>query len=144
MPRKPEPTVFVVDDEPDMCESIGMLLSSARLKHRAFTDPVEFLHAIDPATSGCILLDIRMPRLSGLEVQQRLLRHGALQPVIFVSGHGDIPMALRAVRAGALDFIEKPFRAEALLDLVRRALALDQRRRQEGATRGRRRSASRP
>jgi FixJ family two-component response regulator len=128
--------VFVVDDEPDMCESIGLLLDSARLKHRSFTDPAEFLRRIVPEAPGCILLDVRMPRLSGLEVQQRLLRHGARQPVVFVSGHGDIPIALRAVRAGALDFIEKPFRAETLLEAVRHALDIDRLRREGEAEEG--------
>lgn len=127
--------MFVVDDEPDVCASIGMLLRAAGLRHRRFTDPAAFLDAIRPEAPGCVVLDVRMPRLSGLEVQQRLLRHGAFQPVVFVSGHGDIPMALRAVRAGALDFLEKPFRSDALLDLVRRAIELDARRRREGPVR---------
>jgi FixJ family two-component response regulator len=127
--------VFVVDDEKDVCESIVLLLGSAGLRGRAFTDPRAFLKAIRPEAPGCVLLDVRMPRLSGLEVQQRLLRQGRRQPVVFVSGHGDIPMALRAVRAGAIDFVEKPFRADALLDLVRRAIALDAARRQEGRAR---------
>ena len=132
MARGPEPTVFVVDDEKDVCASIVLLLRSAGLRSRAFTDPRAFLRAIRPETPGCVVLDVRMPRLSGLEVQQRLVRAGALQPVVFVSGHGDIPMALRAVRAGALDFVEKPFRADSLLDLVRRGVELDARRRREG------------
>lgn len=135
MGRDAEPTVFVVDDERDVCESIVLLLRSAGLRGRAFTDPRAFLKAIRPQAPGCVVLDVRMPRLSGLEVQQRLLRHGARQPVVFVSGHGDIPMALRAVRAGALDFVEKPFRADTLLDLVRRAIALDAARRDEGRAR---------
>ena len=135
MARRPEPTVFVVDDERDVCESIGMLLRSAGLRSRRFTDPRRFLDAIRPETPGCVVLDVRMPHLSGLEVQQRLLRRGVFQPVIFVSGHGDIPMALRAVRAGALDFVEKPFGSDVLLDLVRRAIAVDAQRRSEGPAR---------
>lgn len=135
MAREPEPTVFVVDDEKDVCDSIVLLLRGAGLRARAFTDPAAFLRALRPQAPGCVLLDVRMPRLSGLEVQQRLLRRGARQPVVFVSGHGDIPMALRAVRAGALDFVEKPFRAEALLDLVRRGVEIDARRRREGPAR---------
>jgi FixJ family two-component response regulator len=133
--REAEPTVFVVDDEKDVCESIALLLRSAGLRARPFTDPAAFLKAVRPETPGCVLLDVRMPRLSGLEVQQRLLRRGARQPVVFVSGHGDIPMALRAVRAGALDFVEKPFRAETLIDLVRRGIEIDARRRKEGPAR---------
>jgi len=133
--RRPEPTVFVVDDERDVCESIGMLLRSAGLRSRRFTDPLVFLDAIRPETPGCVVLDVRMPHLSGLEVQQRLLRRGTFQPVIFVSGHGDIPMALRAVRAGALDFVEKPFASDTLLDLVRRAIDLDEHQRSEGPAR---------
>jgi FixJ family two-component response regulator len=131
--RTPEPTVYVVDDQKDVCDSIVVLLRAAGLRACAFTDPAAFLKAVRPQTPGCVLLDVRMPRLSGLEVQQRLLRRGARQPVVFVSGHGDIPMALRAVRAGALDFVEKPFRADTLLDLVRRGIEIDSRRRKEGS-----------
>ena len=133
MPREPEPIVFVVDDEPDVCRSLALLLRSAGLRHRTYTDPLAFLEAIRADQPGTVLLDVRMPRVSGLEVQQRLLRRGARQPVVFVTGHGDIPMALRAVRAGALDFIEKPFLDEALLEVVRRGLAFDERRRRQGS-----------
>jgi len=135
VPRRSEPTVFVVDDEPDVCRAIGQLLRADGFRCRIFTDPAAFLQAIRPDARGCILLDMRMPRLSGLEVQERLLRRGSLQPIIFVSGHGDIPIALRAVRAGALDFVEKPFRADDLLELVRQGVALDERRRAEGSGR---------
>jgi FixJ family two-component response regulator len=130
-----EPTVFVVDDEDDVCNSIVLLLRAAGFRSRAFTDPAAFLKAVRPEAPGCVILDVRMPRLSGLEVQRRLLRQGARQPVVFVSGHGDIPMALRAVRTGALDFVEKPFRADTLLALVRKAIALDAARRDEGRAR---------
>ena len=125
------PTVFVVDDEPDFVEAICMLLKTAHLATNAFTSPRAFLRAIHPDDPGCILLDVRMPAMSGLEVQDALLRRGCQQPVLFLTGHGDIPMAVRATRAGALDFLEKPVRENALLPRIRAALKLDAARRRK-------------
>jgi two-component system response regulator DctR len=130
-----EPTVFVVDDDPDVCQSIALLLQSVGLRSETYTDPVRFLDEFDPDRAGCILLDVRMPRLSGLELHQRLVERQTTTPVVFISGHGDIPMALRAVRTGALDFLEKPFRDQILIDTVNEAIALDARRRAEAAER---------
>ena len=131
-----EPTVFVVDGERGVCQSIVLLLRSAGLRGRPVADPLAFLAAIRPETPGCVVLDVGMPHPSAFEVLQRLRRRGAFQPVIFV-GHGDIPMALRAVRAGALDFVEQPFRPDVLLDAVRRAIAVDERRRERSSRPGR-------
>ncbi len=126
-----EPTVWVVDDDGDVRGAVGMLLSSAGLSFETCSDGAELLARLSPDTPGCVLLDLRMPRMSGLEVQHELLERGLLQPVVFLSGHGDIPIAMRAVRAGALDFLEKPFRDKQLLEAIERALAEDRQRRAE-------------
>ncbi len=126
-----EPTVWVVDDDGDVRGAVGMLLSSAGLSFETCSDGAELLARLSPDTPGCVLLDLRMPRMSGLEVQHELLERGLLQPVVFLSGHGDIPIAMRAVRAGALDFLEKPFRDKQLLEAIERALAVDRQRRAE-------------
>ena len=126
-----QPTVFVVDDEPEFVAALDMLLQTANLAVCAFTSPRAFLRAIHPDDPGCVLLDVRMPSMSGLEVQEELLRRGCRQPVLFLTGHGDIPMAVRATRAGALDFIEKPARDTVLLRRIRAALKLDRTRRKK-------------
>src|SRR5512137_1642485 len=126
-----EPTVWVVDDDADVRGAVGMLLSSAGLSVKTCSDGEELLARLSPDAPGCVLLDLRMPRMSGLEVQRELLDRGLLQPVVFLSGHGDIPIAMRAVQAGALDFLEKPFRDEQLLEAIDRAFAVDRERRAE-------------
>ncbi len=123
------PTVFVVDDDPDIRSSIALLMKSVRLRTQTFAAADEFLAAYLPDQPGCLLLDVRMPGMSGLGLQTLLAERGAEVPIVFLSGHGDIPMALRAVRAGALDFLEKPFRDQTLIDAVRVALAEDEARR---------------
>ena len=123
------PTVFVVDDDPDIRSSIALLMKSVRLRTQTFAAADEFLEAYLPDQPGCLLLDVRMPGMSGLGLQTLLAERGAEVPIVFLSGHGDIPMALRAVRAGALDFLEKPFRDQTLIDAVRVALAEDEARR---------------
>ena len=127
--RSPRPLVAVVDDEPDVCDAIAMTLKSAGFRAAVYTDPSAFLENVSRLDAACILLDVRMPRLSGLEVQRALASGGIDTPVVFVSGHGDIPMAVTAVRAGALQFLEKPFHAQALVDAVREAAAEGRRRR---------------
>jgi FixJ family two-component response regulator len=127
--RSPRPLVAVVDDEPDVCEAIAMTLKSAGFRAAVYTDPSAFLETVSRLDAVCILLDVRMPGLSGLEVQRALASGGIDTPVVFVSGHGDIPMAVTAVRAGALQFLEKPFHAQALVDAVREAAAEGRRRR---------------
>jgi FixJ family two-component response regulator len=123
------PVVHVVDDDADIRASIALLLKSVRLAARTHAGADEFLAAWRPEEPGCLVLDVRMPGTSGLELQALLKERGAGIPIVFLSGHGDIPMALRAVKSGALDFLEKPFRDQALIDAVHAALAEDASRR---------------
>jgi len=126
-----EPTVFVVDDDPSVGDSIRLLLRSVGIPARVFLSAADFLAAYDPKESGCLVLDVRMPGMSGLELQARLHEEGSILPIIFVTAHGDVPMAVSAVRTGALDFIEKPFRDQELLDKIQDALGEDARLRAE-------------
>lgn len=134
MPTDQDPCVFIVDDEPDVRDAISLLVSSVDLNAESFASAREFLDAYDPARPGCLILDVRLPGMNGLEAQKVMRERGISLPIIFISGHGDIPMAVRAVREGALDFVEKPFRDDALLACVQRAVELDgENRQQEGA-----------
>ncbi len=117
--------VYVLDDEEAICDSVGLLLKSVRLASRSFSDPGEFLAQWRPHWRGCLLLDVRMPRMSGVEVHRVLKDRGNQLPVIFMTGHGDVPMAVDAMRAGALDFLQKPFNDDDLIARIRRALAHD-------------------
>jgi len=123
--KKFPPTVFVVDDDESVRGSLRFLLRAAGLESRAFGSAQEFLGAYDTAQPGCLVLDVRMPGMSGLELQQELNLRGAVIPVIFITGHGDIPMAVEAMQHGAHDFLQKPFRDEDLIERVQRALAKD-------------------
>ena len=123
------PTVFIVDDDKAMCSSLQWLVESIRLPTESYPGAREYLSSFDDARPGCLLLDIRMPGMSGLDLQAELVRRGALIPVIIVTGHGDVPVAVRAMKAGAFDFIEKPFRDGNLLGVVQKALAADAKRR---------------
>ncbi len=127
--------VYVVDDDEAMRDSLALLLRGAGLKVRSFSSPLDFLADYRPQGQECLLLDVRMPHLSGLEVQRKLVERGATIPVIFISGHGDIPMAVEAVHRGALDFLVKPFDDEALLQRVNDAFEGDLRRRARRGTR---------
>ena len=120
--------VYVVDDDAAVRDALKLLLSGAGLKVQAFASPLEFLADYRPQRAECLLLDVRMPQMSGLEVQRKLIERGADLPVIFISGHGDIPMAVEAVHRGALDFLVKPFEDEALLQRINDAFAADLRR----------------
>lgn len=120
-----KPTVFIVDDEEAVGDSIAMLLRSVGLTTRRYTDARRFLEEYRPEQPGCLLLDVRMPKLSGLEVQQELVRRHVTLPVIFITGHGDVPMAVEAMRAGAIDFIQKPFNDDELIRRVQKALEED-------------------
>jgi RNA polymerase sigma factor (sigma-70 family) len=122
------PCIAVVDDDEALRDSLAWLLDSVGLATRAFADGEAFL-AADPESFDAVLLDVRMPGLSGLQVQQRLLERGDIAPVIFMTGHGDVPMAVAALKAGAFDFIEKPFNQQQLIDAVQQALAEYQRQR---------------
>src|SRR6188508_1600114 len=114
-------TVYVVDDDEAVRDSLAMLLRASGYKPRAFDSPLDFLADYRRQGPDCLVLDVRMPQMDGLEVQRRLVARGLRIPVIFVSGHGDIPMAMEAVRRGALDFLVKPYDDQALLGRVREA-----------------------
>lgn len=129
--REPTPTVFVVDDDQSVRDSLRLLLKSVGLTTQAKGSAREFLAAYQPTQPGCLVLDVRMPDMSGLELQQQLNTRGATIPVIFITGHGDIPMAVEAMQHGAFDFLEKPFRDQELIDRVQRALARDAKMRTE-------------
>jgi FixJ family two-component response regulator len=118
-------TVFVVDDDGGVRTSLGILLESAGYHPAMFASAAEFLEQHDPARPGCLLLDMRMPEMSGMELLQALSERGAFLPVIFITGHGDVPMAVEAMKNGAFDFLQKPFGQHDLLDRVSRALAAD-------------------
>ncbi|PWC37891.1 response regulator transcription factor [Azospirillum sp. TSO35-2] len=115
-------TVFIVDDDEAIRDSLSALLESAGFQAQSFASPVTFLESDAPSRTGCLLVDVRMPRMSGLEVQERLARDGHRMPVIVMTGHGDVPLAVRAMKAGAVDFVEKPFDEDVLLAAVRSAL----------------------
>ena len=128
---KSEPTVFIVDDDEAMRESMTWLIESVGLKVQTYASADEFLQSYYPGRAGCLLLDVRMPGMSGLELQKHLKDQQVAVPVIMITGHGDVPMAVRAMKAGAIDFIEKPFNDEQLLESIRTALAIDDTRRDE-------------
>lgn len=117
------PVVFLVDDEESSLKATSRLLKAVGLSVRTFTSATGLLAEVGPETSGCVVADLQMPGLSGLELQQALAAAGCLLPVVFLSGHGDIPSSVRAMRGGAEDFIQKTAPAEDLLSAVRRALA---------------------
>ena len=121
------PIVYVVDDDPALCKAVQWLLESVDLTVKTFEDPLLFLQKFNPSLKGCLLFDVRMPHISGLELQERLKSHGNTMPIILMSGHSDIPIAVRAMKAGALDFITKPFNDQHLIELVQNALQLNQR-----------------
>jgi two-component system response regulator FixJ len=119
------PIVYVIDDDDGMRRALSLLLSTVGYKTLAFPNPADFLAQFDPDTHGCLVLDIRMPGMSGLELQQHLNRTGSMLPVIFITGHGDVPMAVQAMKEGAFEFIQKPFRDQDLLDRINHALQQD-------------------
>lgn len=123
------PTVFVVDDDPAVRESMGLLMASAGLRSRGFSSAREFLTAYEPGTPGCLVLDLRMPGMSGIELQAEMERRSATLPIIFLTAYADVPTAVGAVRAGAVDFLQKPVDGGRLLKRVRDALGIDSRSR---------------
>ena len=123
--RSTAPTVFVVDDDEGVRDSLRFLLKSVGLTTRTFGSAAEFLASYDASHPGCLVLDVRMPAMSGLELQQQLNIRGAMIPVIFITGHGDIPMAVEAMQHGAFDFLQKPFRDQDLIDRLQKALSKD-------------------
>jgi len=123
--REQPGTVFVVDDDEAVRGSMKLLLKTLGLPAQAFASAQEFLATFDTGRSGCLVLDIRMPGMSGLELQEELNARGAMLPIIFITGHGDVPMAVEAMQRGAMDFLQKPFRDQDLLDRVTKALEKD-------------------
>lgn len=124
-------TVFIVDDDEGIRDGLGMLLATVGQPYEEYASAAEFLASHDPEKRGCLVLDIRMPRMSGLELQEVLNERGSNLPIIFITGHGDIPMAVEAMRRGALDFIRKPFREQDLLDRINEALDVELVRRKQ-------------
>jgi len=120
-----EPTVFIVDDDEAYRDSLAELMSSVGLRTACFGSAQAFLDAHDPRRPGCLLLDVRMAHMSGMALQARLKAIGATTPIVFVSGHGDIEMAVSAVKNGAVDFLQKPHREQQLLDAINEALRRD-------------------
>ena len=120
-----DPIVFVVDDDAAVRESIRKLISSVGLRAETFASAGEFLKRPRPDVPACLVLDVRLPDLSGLEFQRDLTAAGFAIPIIFITGHGDIPMTVRAMKAGAVEFLTKPFRGQELLDAVQEAIARD-------------------
>jgi len=127
------PVVFVVDDDPSVRAALQDLVESIGLQALAFASPQEFLQAKRPDTPGCLVLDVRLPGSSGLSFQQELAKAGVLLPIIFITGHGDIPMSVRAIKAGAVEFLTKPFRDQELLDAIHAGIERDRTQRREGA-----------
>jgi FixJ family two-component response regulator len=126
-----DPIVFVVDDDSSMREALVDLIASVGLSVEAFKSAGEFLAHRRPDAPACLVLDVRLPGLSGLELQRELLRTEAPIPIIFITGHGDIPMSVRAIKEGAVEFLAKPFRDQDLLDAIQHALEIDRAARQE-------------
>jgi len=124
-----DPIVYIVDDDKSLCDSISYLLESVHLHVKACHRVESFLDDYDPTRPSCLLLDIRMPDVSGLECQDILKQRGISIPIIFMTGHGDISMAVRAMKKGAFDFVSKPFDHQSLLDRIHGAVKLDQERR---------------
>lgn len=118
-------TVFVVDDDAAVRDSIAELVESVGLRAEGYPSASAFLEAFRPERAGCMVLDVRMAEMSGLELQQRLNQLGAGIPVIVLTGHGDVPMAVQAMKAGAVDFLQKPYREQSLLDSINAALSVD-------------------
>jgi two-component system, LuxR family, response regulator FixJ len=125
------PIVFVVDDDEAVRDSLRLLLKSVGLAAAALPTAQAFLDSYSPQQPGCLVLDVRMPGMSGLDLQQQLNLRGAVIPVIFITGHGDIPMAVEAMQQGAFDFLQKPFRDQDLIDRIQHALTKDQTNRVE-------------
>jgi len=122
---KRKPMVYIVDDDDGMRRALSVLMTTVGYQPAAFAGPREFIAKHDPSQPSCLVLDVRMPEMSGLELQQHLNRSGSMLPVILISGHGDIPMAVQAMKDGAFDFLQKPFRDQELLDRINGALKLD-------------------
>ena len=118
-------TIFIVDDEKSVRDSIKFLMESIGLQAKVFSSAQEYLQQFDADAPGCLITDIRMPMMSGLDLQLKLSENAAHLPIIMITGHGDVPMAVSAIKQGAIDFVEKPFNNQKLLDIVYKALEID-------------------
>ncbi|MEN8166629.1 MAG: response regulator transcription factor [Pseudomonadota bacterium] len=127
------PTVFIVDDDEEVRNGLQLLLESVGLSVTCYASAANYLDTFDASLPGCLVVDIRMPGMSGLDMQEKLKEQPIHPPVIIITGHGDVPMAVRAVKTGAVDFIEKPFRDQILLDSVHRAIEMDAKQRGEAS-----------
>ena len=134
-PASGVPVVFVVEDDPAIVQSLQWLVETVHLRLEAYGTGQAFLDACDLSRAGCAILDVRLPGMSGLDVQARMVALGVRMPIIFVSAHADVPTVVRAVKGGAFDFIEKPFNGQHLLDRIHAAIALDGRLRAEASER---------
>jgi FixJ family two-component response regulator len=128
------PVVFVVDDDKSMREALEGLFRSVGLRVDVFSSTAELMRGTLPNVASCLVLDVRLPEVSGLDFQVELAAAGISIPIIFMTGHGDIPMSVQAMKAGAVDFLTKPFRHQEMIDAVNRALAVDRKRRAERET----------
>jgi FixJ family two-component response regulator len=120
-----DPIVYIVDDDPDMLDSLRWLMKTVGLHVEAFSSSAEFLRDFSPSSPGCLILDIRMPGTSGLDLFEILVARGERMPVIFITAFADVPMAIRAMKSGAVEFVEKPFNRQRLLEKVQRAIKYD-------------------
>jgi FixJ family two-component response regulator len=127
--------VYVIDDDPSMRASLEDLVSSVGLEVRAFGAPQDFLQSKPPDALGCLVLDVRLPGMSGLTFQKELAKEGLALPVVFITGHGDIPMSVRAMKEGAVEFLAKPFHHQDLLDAIHAAIERDRTRRRDATRR---------
>lgn len=128
-----QPTVFIVDDDEVVRDALTLLMESVGLEVATFASAQEYLDQFDSEQPGCLVTDVRMPGISGLDLQARLAAEKIHPPVIIITGHGDVPMAVRAVQNGAVDFLEKPFNNQAMLDSVHRAIEMDAKQRGESS-----------
>jgi len=131
--ENPQPVVFVVDDDEAICRSLCLLIEDIGLDVKTFNSAQQFLDAYTPSQPGCLVLDVRMSGISGLELQAKLDKLSYDVPTIIITGHGDVPMAVEAMKNGAFDFIEKPFRDQVLLDSIQKAIAADEKNREARA-----------
>jgi FixJ family two-component response regulator len=127
------PTVFIIDDELGVRESLSELLSTVDINSKSFASAADFLNSYDPDMAGCVILDIRMPGYTGLELQRKLASMGSALPIIFLTAYGDVSTAVQAIQAGAVDFIQKPPQPHEFIDKVQRSLRENARRRAEAA-----------
>jgi len=132
-----QPVVYILDDDEGLRASLSWLVGSVGLKTLAFGSADAFFAAFDPEVPGCLVLDVRMPEVGGFEVQQKLADMGHVLPIIFVSGHGDIPMSVRAMKKGAFDFIEKPYNSQNLLERIQECIKVSSARRSTATHRNR-------